>query len=74
MGWASGSDVAKKIITSGVVRKMRRKNRLEFYRVLIEALEDQDCDTLQECIDLDPVFEEAYEEMQPLDDYEGDQE
>lgn len=57
MGWSSGSslfsDVAE-IIAENVVDDNIRKL---IYMGLIEAFQNHDCDTLDECTDIDPVLD-----------------
>lgn len=47
MGWASGSTVGDSI-WSGIRDLIPEENRQEAARVIIEALEEQDCDTIYE--------------------------
>ena len=39
------------------------------YEKLIVAFEDHDCDTLCECLDRDPIFDEVYRSMYPEDEW-----
>lgn len=51
MGWASGSEVGDNI-WDGIRDLIPEENRQEAARVVINALEDQDCDTIGECENL----------------------
>ena len=42
--------------------------RLDLYKIMIDIFEDHDCDTLDECLEIDDIFDEAYEEMHPEED------
>lgn len=57
MGWSSGSslfsDVAE-IIADNVDDDARK---LIMYKRLIESFQNHDCDTLDECTDIDPVLD-----------------
>lgn len=61
MGWASGSEIAYRMI------KVIQENvpdddiREALYDELINVLEDADCDTLCECVGIDPVFDSFFD-------------
>lgn len=59
MGWSSGSEIMSLII-QGVKDKMDPEDRDSFYKDLIEYFENEDCDTLYECLEQDIVFDKAY--------------
>ena len=44
--------------------------RMDLYMQLIDIFQDNDCDTLYECVDdcSDPMFKDAYEAMHPEED------
>lgn len=74
MGWSSGSSLfgeVMEIIKNSVVDDAIRR---EIYEGMIPAFEDCDCDTLDECLDIDPVFDKIYKEMYHVEDehYEED--
>lgn len=48
MGWASGSEVGDSI-WYGIRDLIPPENRKEAARVIIDALEGNDCDTIYEC-------------------------
>lgn len=62
MGWASGSDVAYNMIKAIQENVPDDDIRRVLYETLIDSLEDQDCDTLCECVGIDPVYDEFFDE------------
>jgi hypothetical protein len=74
MGWSSGSslfsDVAE-IIAENVVDDNVRKL---IYMGLIEAFQNYDCDTLDECMDIDPVLDTLLEALIESDEEDEDDE
>jgi hypothetical protein len=74
MGWSSGSslfsDVAE-IIAENVVDDNVRKL---VYMRLIEAFQNYDCDTLDECTDIDPVLDKLLEALVEEDEEDEDDE
>ncbi len=60
MGWASGSVIGRDIIKLAK-KHIPNTKRGAFYRGLINALADQDCDTLDACMGLDAVFDAELE-------------
>ena len=60
MGWASGSTLFSKVIEVIEANVAGQKSREEIYKGLIEAFEEADCDTLDECLGDDPAFDAAY--------------
>ena len=73
MGWSSGSslfsDVAE-IIAENVVDDNVRKL---IYMRLIESFQNYDCDTLDECIDIDPVLDKLLEALVEEDEEDEDE-
>lgn len=61
MGWASGSEVGEDI-WSGIRDFIPEEHREDAARVVIDALEAQDCDTIYECEQLvkDAGLEKEY--------------
>jgi len=74
MGWSSGSslfsDVAE-IIAENVVDDNVRKL---IYMGLIDAFQNYDCDTLDECMDIDPVLDTLLEALIEADEEDEDDE
>jgi hypothetical protein len=74
MGWSSGSslfsDVAE-IIAENVVDDNIRKL---IYMGLIDAFQNYDCDTLDECMDIDPVLDTLLEALVESDEEDEDDE
>ena len=73
MSWGRGSelfsDVAE-IIAENVVDDNIRKL---IYMRLIEAFQNYDCDTLDECTDIDPVLDILLEEMFESEEVEDEE-
>jgi hypothetical protein len=67
MSWASGSSLISNIIEALDASEFDFdfENKKEFFKVLIEAFEDRDCDTTNECLGEDTAFDEAYYEVFP---------
>lgn len=70
MGWASGSRLASELIDVAKVTITNEDERASFYEKMIYAFEDADCDTLDECVGIDDVFDEVWDELYPSDDYD----
>jgi hypothetical protein len=74
MSWGRGSelfsDVAE-IIAENVVDDNVRKL---IYMRLIEAFQNYDCDTLDECMDIDPVLDKLLEALVESDEEDEDDE
>lgn len=64
MGWASGSRLFGKVIEAAKSR-MSDRERKDFYKEVIDAFEDSDWDTQDECLGADPMFDEALREFHP---------
>ena len=74
MGWTNGSE-----IFDGIINVLSNKLddddlRSAIYRELIPIFEEFDCDALEECIGVDPVFDIVIKEIGARDDdyYEAD--
>lgn len=69
MGWASGSGVMSDIVTNirdtGLADEIKDDARQALYGILIDAFQDADCDTLDECLDIDPAYDKAYANFYP---------
>lgn len=68
MGWARGSRIMTEIIEAAKDTISDDAERLDLYKIMIDIFEDHDCDTLDECLEIDDIFDEAYEEMHPEED------
>lgn len=64
MGWASGSDVAYNMINVILENVPDDDVRRILYETLINSLEDLDCDTLYECVGVDPVYDEFFDDSE----------
>lgn len=62
MSWKDGSTIMS-VIISNVKEKMDPEDRETLYKELIEYFENEDCDTLYECLKEDSVFDKAYGEF-----------
>lgn len=63
MGWARGSELLNKLIISLMTELPgpdHHSSRSQIYTDWIEAFEDLDMDTFNECLDIDEAFDEAY--------------
>ena len=58
-GWASGSRLASELIDVAKVTITNADERASFYEKMIYVFEDADCDTLDECLGVDDVFDEV---------------
>lgn len=67
MGWASGSEVASRLITWIDKRFSGDPSLEEAYAEMISVFEDADCDTLYECLGDSPEFDAAYYAKYPKD-------
>jgi hypothetical protein len=56
MGWSGGSGIAADLIRAAK-KHVPESSRPAFYKVLVRVLEDEDCDTLDECRGMDPAFD-----------------
>lgn len=72
MSWSHGSAVFAELID--VVQNVVKDDdaRGQIYTKMLEVFVDEDCDTLGECLGLDPVFDQCYVDYFPdpdIDDY-----
>lgn len=67
MGWASGSRLFGDVIKAIQPRVPDRAVRKAIYQDLMEAFEDMDWDTLDECLGKDEVYDEIFNERYPDD-------
>lgn len=76
MGWASGSRLFSEVID--VIKKAvpDEDERIDIYMGLIDAFEDADWDTQDECMGQDPAYDAALKELHPewYDDDEEEEE
>jgi hypothetical protein len=70
MSWSEGSEIMSMIIKS-IKEKIDSEDKEEIYREFIQYFEDNDCDTLEECLGEDNVFDRAYEEVSKIYEYEN---
>lgn len=68
MGWASGSSLFSDIIEAINDCDVDDETRHMLYEKLIPIFEDEDCDTLQECLGQDSVYDKVYNSLYPRDE------
>ena len=68
MGWPAGSDIMSAIIAEEVREIPDCEARACFYLPLIRRFEDEDCDTLDECLGQDLPFDNTYRTHTALND------
>lgn len=68
MGWASGSSLFSDIIEAINDCDVDDETRHMLYEKLIPIFEDEDCDTLQECLGQDSVYDKVYNSLYPQDE------
>ncbi len=59
MGWASGSELMDSVIKAAKVAIPTLATRKKFYTKVIDAFQDRDWDTEEECMGADPAFDAA---------------
>lgn len=59
MGWAGGSTIVERLIPAIQEAVPNDKTRKALYDQLIDAFTDADWDTVDECMGIDSVFDEA---------------
>lgn len=70
MSWKSGSSLAEEIINILKDNVTDKGVRMDIYRELIPAFENNDCDTLYKCKGVDKAFDKVYDEIYPESDEE----
>ena len=63
MGWGSGSEIFREIILAAQEAIPDNAIRKAFYAKVIRAFCQNDWDTEAECLELDPVYDELYFEV-----------
>jgi hypothetical protein len=63
MGWSGGSELFNDIIRAVKPHVADKDVRKRIYQPIIEAFEDQDWDTQDECLGEDDAYDELYEEQ-----------
>ncbi len=62
MSWASGSKVLSEIIEAVDRHVLDDSDKMSLYKDLILIFEEYDCDTIDECLEIDSMFDEVYSE------------
>lgn len=65
MGWSSGSRLFNDVIDAMMNHVPDEESRQAVYVELINAFEDFDCDTLDECVGEDDAFDSAIKDVHP---------
>jgi hypothetical protein len=65
MGWASGSELYTRVIGATYHTVPDLDARTTLHKMLIEAFEEHDWDTQNECLGIDPAFDYALQELHP---------
>lgn len=65
MGWASGSSLFSLVIKSAKKAIPDKRKRVKFYLEMVNAFEQFDWDTQDECIGEDPAYDEAMKTLHP---------
>lgn len=65
MGWAGGSELAEVLIRN--IKKNVKDSAVKktLYKTIIVEFENQDCDTMCECLGIDPIYDSLFNEMYP---------
>lgn len=74
MGWSRGSELFGRIAEVIEAVVTNEVDRREIYSEMIAAFEEFDCDTLDECIDIDHVLDDLLKELSDDDDDEDPEE
>ena len=67
MGWGSGSDLMSEVIKTISKEIKDPLVRKKIYVGLIDAFENHDWDTQDECLGVDPAFDDAMAVLHPED-------
>jgi len=65
MGWSSGTDVMRGIITTIKKHVSNPDTRKKIYGDIVGILESQDWDCFEECLDEDSAYDEIFDSMFP---------
>lgn len=69
MGWSGGSGLFRDLIDVVSLEVRNPVSRKRIYEKMIKAFEDYDCDTLQECLGQDEIFNLVF--LEQNSDYES---
>ena len=65
MGWARGSQLFEELICSLIEADVSDPQREIIYDKMYDAFRDMDWDTVQECFDIDVVFDNLVRQKEP---------
>jgi len=71
MSWDRGSDLMHEVIKTLKTHVDDNDLRLSIYEEIANAFWEMDCDTLDECVESDPLFQSALEHIGFTDDVEA---
>ena len=74
MGWSRGSQLLEEIIVVLAEAIPDPEVKESVYNELIDMFEDFDCDTINECVGEDPIFDKVYYEKYPDENPDADEE
>ncbi len=74
MSWSRGSGIFTEIIEALNDADVDDSQREKIYTSLIEIFEDFDCDTLDECLGDDPVFDRVFKQSTAEEEIEDEEE
>lgn len=73
MGWSSGTSLFEDLINTLMKNVHDDEDRKAIYLDMIEAFEAHDWDNLDECVGIDNVYDEIYEERFPTEEVVDDE-
>ena len=65
MGWSGGGEIADRLIRSAQRHISNCESRFEFYKDMINALENEGWDNACEMLGIDLTYDKAYLELNP---------
>ena len=68
MSWARGSMILTDIVSVISENVTSDDAKYQIYDQLIDIFESADCDTIDECLEIDDVFDEVYYDKYPEED------
>lgn len=71
MAFNNGSQILGQILESLESSEVSYDDKKLFYEVVLEVFEDFDAKDLEECLDIDPAFDEVWNEKYPPEIDEG---
>lgn len=72
MGWCGGGELMEKCVAAIQANVSDDEARYRIYVDMVNAFEEEDCDTLYECMGTDPAFDRAFKEVGNYEEEEYD--